>query len=369
MPRRSIIQQYLEENEKKVSKYGQAIDAYNAKNKANIDAYNAKAADFNAFMERVKAGQEYAVADIGLGNMFGGYDPNENAKAEDMIVNGQIQKPFSEEDRKLELDYHRYVMQQQQQLNTEYLQSGGTDLSLAPQYVVPPQEIINVGGVEIPKPADPNISLAEVNSSNDPDAPPRPTPSYVAADSEEGKQLLADWKKPVGQFAMITGQNNEAGDLKYVNTDDRGFAKDAGFLLSGLPTPRPPIAGFANGTQSYWLRNNDGTATRYESKGGGAWAAVSQPMRIAEWNEKPPAAEAMPEQPKFNTLSLREEDELKSPTLDQPGANLAAAHNMPAKTGLVNQLSSGTSVFAERDQQKNISESGILARVLSGQIK
>lgn len=35
--------------------------------------------------------------------------------------------------------------------------------------------------------------------------------------------------KPVGQFAMITGQNNEAGDLKYVNTDDRGFAKDAGF--------------------------------------------------------------------------------------------------------------------------------------------
>lgn len=343
MPRRSIIQQYLEENDKKVGKYSQAIDAYNAENKAKTDAYNAKASDFNAFMDQVKKGQNYAVADVGLSNAFGGYDPS-NSWPE-----GKVPVPFTAEQAAQQDAYNTYVSQKQQELNTQWEQQRSATSG----------ESNNFEQLQPPV----------YNPIGDPNAPAQPQQTYVDKTSPEGQEILKN--QPVGQFAIVTGKNNEAGDLKYVNTDKKGFATDAAWMVSGvdqLGAVPQQIGPMTIGDKQKWVRNGDGTATLY-SAANGYWASTGQTARIAEWKEEPPAAAAMPEQPKFNTLSLREEDELKSPTLDQPGANLAAAHNMPAKTGLVNQMSSGNSVFAERDQQKNIAESGILARVLSGQIK
>jgi hypothetical protein len=339
MPRRSIIQQYLEENDKKVGKYGQAIDAYNAENKAKTDAYNAKAADFNAFMESVKKGEGYALANIGMGNMFGGYDPLEEQRKS--WPEGMVPAPATED-------------QVQASMNTQVAQS---------QYINQKMNEINLSG------GDP--SAYDFNA--DPNFPKAPEQQWVPEDSPEGKATLKAMSS-AGQFALVTGKNNEAGDLKYGNPDERGFAADAGYLGTELPATQQLVSqgwgSSANRQENFWLRNADGTASQYYRSGANKpWAPTGATARIAEWNEEPPAAAATPKTPDFYQMSLREEDEMKSPTLDQPGANLAAAHNMPAKTGLVNQLSSGQSVFAERDQQKNIAESGILARVLSGQLK
>ena len=263
MPNASRVRQDAEAAARRYAEYGRLIALYNARvdamnsgNAAAVALYNQQVQEFKDFQKKVESGQEYAVADVGFGNLFGGADPYENAKAEDMIVNGQIQKPFNQEDQKVETAYQKYVTQQQQKLNLEYLQSGGTELDKAPQYVVPETKTRNLGGFEVPRNADSNITVAEVNSTNDPNAPPRPTPTYVAADSEEGKKLLADWTKPVGQFAMIKGQD---GKLVAANVDQKGI-KDAGFMVDMLPDPMPTTPGGAGvggfgGTETYWLRN------------------------------------------------------------------------------------------------------------------
>ena len=81
-----------------------------------------------------------------------------------------------------------------------------------------------------------------------------------------------------------------------------------------------------------------------------------------------PTAPPTPEEPGFYTLSRREEQELVNPTLTGAEAALAANKGGPAKTNLADQASSGASVYAERDKEKTIEQSGILARVLSGQL-
>ena len=369
MPNARRVRQDAEAAARRYAEYGKLIAGYNANvdkmnsgNAAAVDLYNQQVQEFKDFQKKVESGQEYAVADVGFGNLFGGFDPYENAKAEDMIVNGQIQKPFNQEDQKLELDYHGYVTQQQQKLNLEYLQSGGTELAKAPQYVVPEPKTSNLGGFEIQKPADPNVSLAGVNSSNDPNAPPRPTPTYVAADSEEGKKLLADWRKPVGQFAMIKGKD---GKLVAAKADQRGI-KDAGFMVDVLPYPMPDAPGGIGGiggTDTYWLRNGDGTATQYVRSNNGPWQAVTPAIRILSWDKKAPVqqtdAGAVPEEPKAWNPSLRELAELKSPTTNAAGANMAAAMGSYAKTGLMNEAS-------RNNQSLTNSDTGVLNRVMQG---
>lgn len=317
-----------------VAGYNARVDAMNSGNAAAVALYNQQVQEFKDFKKAVEEGREYGVADVGFGNMYGGYDPFENAKAEDMIVNGQIQKPFSQEDQKAELEYQHYVAQQQNKLNMEYLQSGGTDLELAPQY-----------------------------SSNDPNAPPRPTPSYVAADSEEGKKLLADWKKPVGQFAMVKGKD---GQIVAAKADQRGI-KDAGFMVDVLPDPMPTVPGWggfgSGGTESYWLRNGDGTATQYVRSNNGPWQAATPAIRILGWDKKEPVqqtdAGAVPEEPKDWNPSLREKAELESPTANAAGANMAAAMGSYAKTGLMNEAS-------RNNQSLTNSDTGVLNRVMQG---
>jgi len=382
MPSARRVRQDAEAAARRYAEYGKLVAAYNARidkmnsgNQAAVDLYNQQVSEFNDFMDRVKAGQEYAVADIGFSNLYGGADPYADMKAEDMIVNGQIQKPLTPEEQKQELAYQHYVREQQNKLNMEYLQSGGLELSKAPQYLIPTeQETKTVGGITVPVGTPPPSGVVEgyLNSTNDPNLPSRPAPTYVAADSEEGKKLLADWKKPAGQFAMVTGKNNEAGDLKLVNVDKKtGLAKDAGFMLSGgLPDPLPNIGGFSRGTETYWLRNGDGTATRYERKGGGAWQAVSPPMRIAEWNQKAPEqqtdAGTAPEAPKDWNPSLRERRELTNPTLDAAGANKAAAMGSYGNIGLMNEASRNSALVDSAGQPLTSTDTGVLNRVMRG---
>ena len=371
MPNARRVRQDAEAAARRYAEYGRLIALYNARvdamnsgNAAAVALYNQQVQEFKDFQKKVESGQEYAVADVGFGNLFGGADPYENAKAEDMIVNGQIQKPFNQEDQKLETAYQKYVAQQQQKLNLEYLQSGGTELDKAPQYVVPETKTRNLGGFEVPRNADSNITVAEVNSTNDPNAPPRPTPTYVAADSEEGKKLLADWTKPVGQFAMIKGQD---GKLVAANVDQKGI-KDAGFMVDMLPDPMPTTPGGAGvggfgGTETYWLRNGDGTATQYVRSNNGPWQAVTPAIRILSWDKKAPVqqsdAGAVPEEPKAWNPSLRELAELKSPTTNAAGANMAAAMGSYAKTGLMNEAS-------RNNQSLTNSDTGVLNRVMQG---
>lgn len=368
MPNARRVRQDAEAAARRYAEYGRLIAGYNARvdamnsgNAAAVALYNQQVEEFKDFKKKVESGQEYAVADVGFGNLFGGADPYENAKAEDMIVNGQIQKPFGEEDQKAELEYQQYVTQQQQKLNTEYLQSGGTDLAKAPQYLLQQPKTMKVGEYEITQPPDPNITQAEVNSTNDPNLPSRPTPSYVAADSEEGKKLLADWKKPVGQFAMVKGKD---GQIIAAKTDQKGI-KDAGFMVDVLPDPMPTVPGWAGsgGTESYWLRNGDGTATQYVRSNNGPWQAVTPAIRILGWDKKAPVqqtdAGAVPEEPKAWNPSLRELAELKSPTTNAAGANMAAAMGSYAKTGLMNEAS-------RNNQSLTNSDTGVLNRVMQG---
>lgn len=133
----------------------------------------------------------------------------------------------------------------------------------------------------------------------------------------------------------------------------------------------------------YLVRNKDGSATPYQ-----ATSSPSEPTpvhvplstnyaataRIGEFNVPAPTAPATPEQPEFYTMSRREQVELNNPMQTGAQATLAENRGMPAKTELANQKSTGlagaqdTSAFAERDREESIKQSGILARVLAGQL-
>ena len=123
------------------------------------------------------------------------------------------------------------------------------------------------------------------------------------------------------------------------------------------------------GERNVWLNNGDGTATRYVVYNNQWVPADGLKIRIMDFNEKPPEAGVLPVEPGYKTPSNREQKELVSPTLTGAEAELAQNQNLPAKTGLANQLSTGAgSVFSGRDKDEAIQQSGILAQVLAGKL-
>lgn len=158
----------------------------------------------------------------------------------------------------------------------------------------------------------------------------------------------------------------------------------AGALVDKLPDG-------PSGLNGVYLKNADGTATfhtyQQPSAGGwvsdgtdagggtqteatpGGWQASNYTARVMKFDTPEPTSPAAPAEPDFYTMSRREEAELVDPTATTAEATLAANKGLPVKTELANQQSSGpASVYAERDREKTIEQSGILARVLSGQL-
>lgn len=400
MPRRSIIMQTLEENQKRFNNYAQAIDAYNADNKSRTDAYNQRAGNFNEFVKDVKEGRNYGVADLGIG-AFGqairreigimtpeqekqqaaytdwltaqlqagrpllnvlndkNAPPQVDPKSIRMVdawseegraaaAKSPIKAPLTEEEQKQQQAYDAYVTQKRAEAEANANASG---------------ESYTFGAANT---YDPN---------SDPNAPPRPQERWLSPGTPEHAAALAADEEPTGMFGVVTGKD---GGFQPMNVDmEKGRVKDAGRLVDALPEASPiagrPRPGMTN-TQAFsessvWLKNGDGTATRYVAQGN-QWVPVDgQKVRIMDFSEKAPEAGVLPTEPNLKTLSNREQQELVTPTLTSAEAELAQNQNLPAKTGLANQLSTGAgSVFSGRDKDEAIQQSGILARVLAGKL-
>ena len=251
MPRRSIILQELEQNEKKLASYNQAVAGYNAEAESRNANYNNQVNEYNAFVNSVKAGQQLAV---------GEYAP--------------------------------------------------------------------------------------------------------------------------GAYTLLKGYSDSNGvpGITPYSADKRGNPQMAGALVDKLPTDNTA------GLNGVYLRNPDGTATFHKWNSGtdllggtieGAapgWQNTGYSARIMEFKTPAPTPPPTPAEPDFYSMSRREEQELVNPTATTAEATLAANKGLPVKTELVNQASTGlagaqdTSAFAERDREESIKQSGILARVLAGQI-
>lgn len=245
MPRRSIILQELEQNEKKLTSYNQAVAGYNAEAESRNANYNNQVNEYNAFVNSVKAGQQQAV---------GEYAP--------------------------------------------------------------------------------------------------------------------------GAYTLLKGYSDSNGvpGITAVYADKRGNPQMAGALVDKLPTDNTA------GLNGVYLRNPDGTATFHSWNSGtdlmggtieGAtpgWQNTGYSARIMEFNTPAPTPPPTPAEPDFYSMSRREEQELANPTATTAEATLAANKGLPVKTNLADQASSGASVYAERDRDQAIEQSGILARVLSGKL-
>jgi hypothetical protein len=167
-----------------------------------------------------------------------------------------------------------------------------------------------------------------------------------------------------GQYAIVNGKDGKIipGDL-----DEKGQVKDAGFMVSGVENlgPLPQTVGPLGqtlGDSQKWVRNGDGTATRYMA-GPSGWYAAGPPIKILAWDKEAPVqqtdAGAAPEAPKDWNPSLREKAELENPTANAAGANMAAAMGSYAKTGLMNEAS-------RQSQSLTNSDTGVLNRVMQG---
>lgn len=245
MPRRSIILQELEQNEKKLTSYNQAVAGYNAEAESRNANYNNQVNEYNAFVNSVKAGQQLAV---------GEYAP--------------------------------------------------------------------------------------------------------------------------GAYTLLKGYSDSNGvvGITPYSADKRGNPQMAGALVDKLPTDNTA------GLNGVYLRNPDGTATFHSWNSGtdlmggtieGAapgWQNTGYSARIMEFNTPAPTPPPTPAEPDFYSMSRREEQELTNPTATTAEATLAANKGLPVKTNLADQASSGASVYAERDRDQAIEQSGILARVLSGKL-
>lgn len=274
MPRRSIILQELEQNEKKLNSYNEAVGAYNANVAAQNATYNAQVGEYNAFVESVKAGQQLAV---------GSYAPG-----------------------------------------TYTLMKGYTDKAGTP----------GITAYTADKQGNPQMSGGLVDKLPDADA----GLNGVWLKNSDGTATFHTWD--AGYTPPIMGSDNDpaysGGNFTY---DDMGNV--IGTSPTGTPGASTP-AGYK--------------PTQYSA-------------RLMEFNGTEPVKPPDPEEPDFYTMSRREEAELVNPTATTAEATLAANKGLPAKTEVANQQSGGAaSVYAERDQEEAIKQSGILARVMSGQI-
>ena len=339
------VRQDAEAAARRYAEYGNLIAGYNANvdkmnsgNAAAVALYNQQVADFKAFQKDVEEGRAVAVADIGYGNMFGGYDPFEVERKS--WPEGKVPLALTEEQQAQQQKYADYVNQKQAELTAQWqAEHTANGESNSFEY----------------------LSIPQYNPIGDPNAPPQVERTFVDENSPEGIAALKA-ASPAGQFAIVAGKDGKIipGDL-----DEKGFAKDAGFMrnsvadLGPLPHQMGPMT---VGDKQGWVRNGDGTATRYMA-GPTGWYAAGPPIKILEWNKDAPVQQTdagpVPEEPKDWNPSLRERAELDNPTANAAGANMAAAMGSYAKTGLMNEAS-------RNNQSLTNSDTGVLNRVMQG---
>lgn len=215
-------------------------------------------------------------------------------------------------------------------------------------------------------------------------------------DQIKAGQSVGVAKAPDGRWALLGSHN---GEYAWSVRDKRGDPLDAGVMYNSLAEAQGAVGNpspFGPPTE-IWVKNPDGTATRHAAEtvevanpnynpndwfGGGAdqpqtitqtnWTPISAAIRIAEFNTQPPTPQSVilptPEEPKGWNPSLREIAELRAPTVDAAGAQMATARGEGAKTGLVNEAVGRDSAFADPEDPNNLADKGILARVLGGQL-
>lgn len=390
MPRRSIIMQTLEENQKRFNSYAQAIEAYNADNKMRTDAYNQRAGNYNELVKAVKEGREYAIADLGIGafgeglrTQIGIMTPEQ--EAQQLAYTNWLAEQFASGRPMLSVLNDKNAPPQVDPKSIRYVDAWSEEgrAAAAKSLIKAP---LTKEEVEQQRAYDEYVvqKQAEANASaepyiydplGDPNAPPKPQEKWLNPGTPEHAAALAAQEEPSGMFGVIGGKD---GGFQPMNVDkEKGEVKDAGRLVDTLPeAPQPlgpPGSGMAEamsfGERNVWLNNGDGTATRYVVYNNQWVPADGLKIRIMDFNEKPPEAGVLPVEPGYKTLSNREQKELVSPTLTGAEAELAQNQNLPAKTGLANQLSTGAgSVFSGRDKDEAIQQSGILAQVLAGKL-
>ena len=344
------VRQDAEAAARRYAEYGNLIASYNVKvdkmnsgNAAAVALYNQQVADFKAFQKEVEEGRAFAVANIGYGNMFGGRDPLEEQKAR--WPKGMVPALLSPEQEKTAMDERiaegTYITQKINENYTAWVNSFGPN--------GPPLDAQ-------PPAYDP---------SSDPDYPKSTIEQrWVPEDSAEGQKTLMAMNN-AGQYAIVAGKDGKIipGDL-----DERGGVNDAGYMGTELPAASVLVSqgwgGTANKKENFWLKNGDGTATRYTRSGADKpWVAAGEPIKILAWDKEAPVQQTdagpVPEEPKAWNPSLRERAELDNPTANAAGANMAAAMGSYAKTGLMNEAS-------RNNQSLTNSDTGVLNRVMQG---
>ena len=206
-------------------------------------------------------------------------------------------------------------------------------------------------------------------------------------------------KTPDGRWALLGSHNGEyAWDVR----DKKGNPMDAtqmyGSVAEGAEASGNVSWNWGWSPPVFWVKNADGTATKYAGStvemanpnynpndwwfGGGAdqpqtitqtqWQPTTGAFRVAEFDTPAPTPQSVslptPEEPKGWNPSLREIDELRAPTVDAAGAQMATARGEGAKIGLVNEAAGRDSAFADPEDPTNLADKGILARVLGGQL-
>lgn len=352
MPNARRVRQDAEAAARRYAEYGNLIAGYNANvdkmnsgNAAAVALYNQQVADFKAFQKDVEEGRAVAVANIGYGNLGFGPDFGSVEAMRKSWPEGMVPAQATPEEEKASMEAQiaqsQYINQKINENNLAWSQSFGPE---GPPFgAQPPAYDFN---------ADPNYPKSTVEQR------------WVPENSAEGQKTLMTLNN-AGQYAIVAGKDGKIipGDL-----DKRGFAKDAGYMGTKLPAPSAFTSqgwgGTANKKENFWLKNGDGTATRYMRSGADKpWVAAGPPIKVLAWDKTAPVQQTdagpVPEEPKDWNPSLRERAELDNPTANAAGANMAAAMGSYAKTGLMNEAS-------RNNQSLTNSDTGVLNRVMQG---
>ena len=202
----------------------------------------------------------------------------------------------------------------------------------------------------------------------------------VKAGTNKGVGKTAD-----GQWALVGSHD---GALAYDVRDKGGNPMDKGAMYgsfdegvaSAQVNPWQPLS------SQFWAKNADGTATRYafqpdtleyDALSGqaptGSWQAVTGAYRSMEFDTPQPTQQtvtaATPEEPKGWNPSVRELSELRSPTVDAAGGELAGARGEVANRGVIGEVAARSQQLANPDEEPLTNTGkGILARVMGGDI-
>jgi len=195
----------------------------------------------------------------------------------------------------------------------------------------------------------------------------------VKAGTNKGVGKTAD-----GQWALVGSHD---GALAYDVRDDDGNPMDKGAMYGSYDE------GVASAqSNQFWAKNADGTATRYAFQPDtveydmlsgqgptGSWQAVPGAYRSMEFDTPQPTQQtvtaATPEEPKGWNPSVRELSELRNPTVDSAGAELAGARGETANRGVIGEAAARSQQLANPDEEPLTNTGkGILARVMGGDI-